>query len=398
MIAVHDNAVIRGLCFLLGLVWLLPAWGAELVALVIGNASYRHMGVLINPQNDARAVAEALKRHGFELAPLVLDANKVTLQLALRDFAPRAARARQAVVFYAGHGVEAMGENYLVPVDARLAQKSTVSLEEVMDVVGTARELGLVILAAGAPCAQPAGCPGRDGKHLQSIEPGRRLLVAYAAKAGTHADDGVGQRNSPFTQALLEALNAPSRDVRLLFGAVHDRVLQLTEGQQESAIYSLLDSTEVHLGVTPDTVPSGAVSAPLEVSAETPVAERFSKRAEGVYDAEQGVIWAAADNGGDINWNAAKDYCASKGLGWVLPTVVQLRSLYDESGMYVYSTRELYAIKPATPLIMFSSTWFWSSETPAPSVAFLVPLSNGGVLAYDANTSDTHRALCVRRP
>lgn len=371
MITVHDNAVIRGLCFLLGLVWLLPAWGAELVALVIGNASPDNTGVLINPKKDARAVAEALNRRGFELAPLVLDTDKMTLELALRDFAPRAAGARQAVVFYAGYGVE----------------ESTGSLEEMMDVVGTARDLGLVILDTGASCAQPAVCPGRDGKHsvfhgLQSIKPGS-LLVANAAKAGTYAGVGLGQRNSAFTQALLEALDGPSRDVRLLFGAVRDRVLQLTQGQQKTVIYGLLDSTEVHLGATPDTVP---------------VAERFSMRAEGVYDAEQGVIWAAADNGGSINWNAARDYCASKGLGWGLPTVVQLRSLYDESGMYEYSAPELYIIKPATPLIMFTSTWFWSSETPAPSVAFLVALSNGGSLAYDANTSDTHRALCVRRP
>lgn len=137
----------------------------------------------------------------------------------------------------------------------------------------------------------------------------------------------------------------------------------------------------------------------LAAACLTACASRFSERPEGVYDAEQGVIWTALDNGHDINWNAAQDYCASKGLGWSLPTVMQLRSLYDESGKYEYSTpAQGYPIKPATSLIMFTSNWFWSSETPAPSVAFLVPLSNGGLLAYDANTSDTHRALCVRRP
>lgn len=230
----------------------------ERVALVIGNAGYQYSPVLKNPHQDAKAVAESLRDLGFAVAEPLLDADKPTLEQALRAFARRTIASRQAVIFFAGHGISASGENYLIPVDAQLQHERTLGLEavrlsEVMAVVANATELGLVVLDAcnDNPLAQKM--PRISGERslsrgLASVNPSGNLLVAYAAEAGTRAADGDAQSNSPYTQALLEELRGPKRDVRFLFGSVRDRVLQLTNQQQKPAIYGTLGGLEHHLG------------------------------------------------------------------------------------------------------------------------------------------------------
>ena len=89
------------------------------VALVVGNSTYAHIGRLPNPENDAADMSEALRRLGFEVTT-ELDADRVELTAALRAFTRRSAGADVSLVFYAGHGIEMDGVNYLVPVDARL--------------------------------------------------------------------------------------------------------------------------------------------------------------------------------------------------------------------------------------------------------------------------------------
>jgi hypothetical protein len=118
-----------------------------------------------------------------------------------------------------------------------------------------------------------------------------------------------------------------------------------------------------------------------------------------VYDAEQGVIWAASDNGSAIDWNAARSYCAGKGSGWNLPTVAQLRSLYDLASTHRRSLLG-YTIDPATPLIRFSSCCFWSSETSSGSSRgrYFVSLYDGRSEDAVLSEKDIYRALCVRRP
>lgn len=184
-----------------------PAKEADKVALVIGNAEYAHTSRLPNPVNDAQDVMAALSAAGFAVEPLVKNASKAQLEAALQAFSVKAIGARQALVYYAGHGVEASAENYLVPVEARLLQERTISLEavklsDVMSVVSGATELGLVVLDAcrNNPLASSMARsdPGRAAtRGLGKVEPRGNLLVAYAAEADSVASDGHG-RNSPF--------------------------------------------------------------------------------------------------------------------------------------------------------------------------------------------------------
>ena len=174
------------------------------VALVVGNSTYTHIGRLPNPDNDARDMSAALRRLGFEVTT-ELDADRGELTAALRAFTRRSAGADVSLVFYAGHGIEMGGVNYLLPVDARLERDTdvryeTVTLDDVLAAT-TGASLRLVILDAcrNNPLARSmqrtvasrSVSRGSFGNLDESLL-GDETLVAYAAAAGTVADDGAG--------------------------------------------------------------------------------------------------------------------------------------------------------------------------------------------------------------
>ena len=240
------------------------------VALVVGNSNYDYIGRLPNPDNDARDMAAALWRLGFEVTTEV-NADRVELTAALRRFTRRSAGADVSLVFYAGHGIEMDGVNYLVPVDARLERDIDVRFEALtLDdlLVATAgASLRLVILDAcrNNPLARSiqrtaASRSVSDGSFGDLNEDllGDETLVAYAAAAGTTAADGRG-RNSPYTAALLEYLEQPL-EIGLLFRRVRAQVLASTSGQQRPHEYHSLLS-EHYLSVPP-TADSVTVVAP----------------------------------------------------------------------------------------------------------------------------------------
>ena len=223
---------------------------ADRVALVVGNSDYAAIGALPNPGNDAADVAVALGRLGFDVTP-VLDADRVDMNEALRTFTRESVGADVALVFYAGHGLEMDGVNYLVPVDARLERDTDVRFEavELDDVLAATAgaELRVVILDAcrNNPLARSMqrtsatrnvsrGSFGELDENLLGDE----TLVAYAAAAGTTAADGTG-RNSPYTTALLEYLEQPL-EIGILFREVRARVLQETGGVQRPHEYASL--------------------------------------------------------------------------------------------------------------------------------------------------------------
>ena len=130
----------------------LPDQG-DRVALVIGMSKYQSVPTPGNPENDAKGVAEALREIGFRSVTLLLDANRSQLTKALRDFQELADKADWAVVFYAAHGIEINGQNYLIPVDAQLAtdrdaDNEAVSLARIMNRIHGARKPQVVILDA----------------------------------------------------------------------------------------------------------------------------------------------------------------------------------------------------------------------------------------------------------
>jgi TPR repeat protein len=219
------------------------------VALVIGNSDYKHARVLPNPRNDAEAIAALLRQIGFAAGDVILktDLDYKALRAEVRAFAAKAAGADMAIVYYAGHGIEVGGENYLVPVDARLMRDrdleyEAVTLASVLDAVSEARRLKLVILDAcrDNPLAHKidlrAGVTRKVTRGLERIEPAGDVLVAYAARAGTVAIDGTG-KHSPFAEALLKHMPTPGIDVFRLFGRVSAAVLDATGRQQEPWLY-----------------------------------------------------------------------------------------------------------------------------------------------------------------
>ena len=220
------------------------------VALVVGNSTYAHIGRLPNPDNDARDMSAALRRLGFEVTT-ELDADRVELTEALRAFTRQSAGADVSLVFYAGHGIEMDGVNYLVPVDARLERDvdvrfETVTIDDLL-VSTSGASLRLLILDAcrNNPLARSMqrtaafrSVSGGSFADLNEDLLGDETLVAYAAAAGTTAADGRG-RNSPYTAALLSHLETPL-EVGLMFRRVRAQVLAETNGAQRPHEYHSL--------------------------------------------------------------------------------------------------------------------------------------------------------------
>ena len=242
-----------------GLFGVTAADGAETrVALVIGNAQYGHAPTLGNPLNDAEDISRALQRVGF-VVTVLLDADYTALRRGLQQFGRAAAVADFAVVYYAGHGIEVDGRNFLIPVDAKLTRDAdvefeTVPLNLVMRQLEGASVFRLAILDACRenPFARAmvrAGATRSIGQGLARIEPPGGTLVAYAAKDGELAQDGTG-RNSPYTEALLRFLEEPDLEVSMMFRHVRDAVLAATGGDQEPFTYGSLPATGVYFRAT----------------------------------------------------------------------------------------------------------------------------------------------------
>jgi formylglycine-generating enzyme required for sulfatase activity len=232
-----------------------PGHAQTRVALVIGNSAYKSVPALLNPVTDAHDVAEAVGRLGFAVTTLV-DADFEVMRRGLLDFGRRARSAEMAVVYFAGHGIEVGGENWLVPTDAVLAsdtdtENEAMSLHSVMVQVSGAAKLGMVILDAcrNNPFAarmQRSRLTRAVTRGLNRVEPADNVLVAYAARDGTTASDGDG-RNSPFTTALLKNVERPGIDVRFLFAAVRDDVMAATGRLQQPFIYQSLSQEPIYL-------------------------------------------------------------------------------------------------------------------------------------------------------
>jgi tetratricopeptide (TPR) repeat protein len=224
------------------------------IALVIGMSAYANVATLRNPVSDARTVADAFRRLGFAEVVEREDLTRAKLEEVLKDFGDKAIDADWAVIYYAGHGVEMNGENYLVPVDAKLAradhvEDETVTLKRVLSKAEAAHKLRMVILdACRSNPFRMASANGRSraiGRGLSPVEPAGGVLVAFAARGGTIADDGSGE-HSPFTQALLANMETPGLDIRIMFSKVRDQVLARTNNAQEPFTYGSLPGEELY--------------------------------------------------------------------------------------------------------------------------------------------------------
>lgn len=248
-----------GLCplFLALLFGAEPALAGKRVALVLANSSYQYAPSLANPVNDGAVMAKTLKDAGFDVVESRHDLSALDTRRVLRDFTDATRDADIAVVYYAGHGIEVEGSNYLIPVDAKLERDTDVydqglSLDRILIAVEPAKQLRLVILDAcrdnpfGKTMKRTVVSRG-IGRGLAQVEPNSpNTLIAYSAKAGFTAQDGDGA-NSPFTMALSKHLTTPGLDIRRAFGFVRDDVLKSTGNKQEPFVYGSLGGEDVPL-------------------------------------------------------------------------------------------------------------------------------------------------------
>jgi uncharacterized caspase-like protein len=252
-----------------------PALADRRVALVIGNSGYQNVARLGNPANDAAAMAETFKGAGFDLVETRRDLKTSEMRRVLRDFSDKARDADVAVVYYAGHGIEVDGTNYLIPVDAVLERDIDIydeafALDRILVTIEPAKQLRLVILDAcrDNPFARTMKRTIGSraiGRGLAKVEPNSpNTLIAYASKAGSTASDG-DSKNSPFTAALVKHIAKPGLDLRKAFGFVRDDVLKNTGNRQEPYVYGSLGGDDVPL------VPAKPVASTPPVNANDAV-------------------------------------------------------------------------------------------------------------------------------
>jgi hypothetical protein len=225
------------------------------VALVIGNANYEE-GALSNPVNDATDMAKALRELGFEVT-LLQNQDLRSMENAIAVFSRQLRKGGVGVFYYAGHGVQVQGENYLIPLKAQLlnekdARYEAVALGKVLNAMEEARnQVNIIIIDA---CRDNpfyrrwrSSRRGSNVRGLTAVSPPSGIIIAYATREGNTAADGVGQRNSPFTSALLENIKKPNIDVQLMFRRVSTSVKEKTNAVQQPWTEGNLEGDEFYL-------------------------------------------------------------------------------------------------------------------------------------------------------
>lgn len=252
------------------------------IALVVGMANYQFLPPLQNTHNDANGMAQTLETIGFDVT-LSLDASAEEMTQLLDDFAFRSEVADLALIYFAGHGIEVQGENFLIPVDANVAsnldvQRQSSSLKQLLAAVDRARKMRIVILdscrdnplgdgialeaqeTATASAEETRG----GGGGMAAVDPERGTLVAFAARDGQVALDGTGT-NSPYAQALMQKMVQPRLEISLMFRQVRDLVLEKTGNLQEPHTYGSLTGVPFYLsgaeGNGSDALPEGRSEA-----------------------------------------------------------------------------------------------------------------------------------------
>ena len=214
------------------------------MALVIGNAAYSNVPSLANPVNDAREMSSALRELGFKVIE-GYNLNSSTMRSKIAEFGAALPGAGVSLFYYAGHGMQVSGRNYLVPVDAKVERPSALGTEaiEVNTVIAdmeAEKRINLVFLDAcrdnplSRNLARSMGSGSRStavGQGLAQLNAGIGTLITFATSPDTIALDGSG-RNSPFTQAMLKYIRTPGLEIRSMLTRVRADVIRATNEQQ----------------------------------------------------------------------------------------------------------------------------------------------------------------------
>ena len=224
------------------------------LALVIGNSSYINLPRLANPANDARAVADELVKMGYQ-THLLIDASEQKIRREVRQFASDSTKADVALVFYAGHGAQVNGNNYLLPIDIDIPRTEVdiqfggLKVDDLVNSIGSNTKIVFLDACRDNPVlyrnlvkgrgSSPIGlAPASSANFDQKANGG--VFIAYATDAGAVADDGKG-KHSPFTQALLRNIEKPI-SIDDMFSLVTKEVRLVTKNAQRPYKYASLES------------------------------------------------------------------------------------------------------------------------------------------------------------
>jgi hypothetical protein len=225
------------------------------LALVIGNSNYTDLPKLKNPANDAHAIVGALRDIGFDVT-LVTDASETNIRRAIRKFAEQSDRVDVALIYYAGHGAQVNGQNYLLPLDMEIPhteadiELSSLKVDDLINSIRSPTKIVFLDACRDNPAlfknmvkgrgASPTGLAPTDASHLTALKPGGGVFIAYATDAGSIALEGEGA-HSPFTQALLRNLKKPI-SLDDMFSFVTREVSLVTKGMQRPYKYASLEN------------------------------------------------------------------------------------------------------------------------------------------------------------
>jgi uncharacterized caspase-like protein len=268
-----------------------PVVAADRVALVIGNGKYINANTLPNPPNDARAIASALSKIDFDVS-FGEDLDRPGMERLVRDFLRKAASAKIALIFYAGHGLQVDGRNYLVPIDAKLEAASdlnyeTIKLDDILDSLSDPSRANIIILDAcrdnplartfAAHLGASRSAAVSTGLAAYSTV-GTGTLIAFSTAPGQVALDGDGA-NSPFAEGLLKYLATPGLEVRQMLTRVRADVARATNDRQVP-----WDNSSLRGDVYLANAPNATAVLPSAAPAPDEVAWNFVKDA---HDSEQ---------------------------------------------------------------------------------------------------------------
>lgn len=259
-------SILAFLCAPLAFSTVADARDGHRVALVVGNATYQHTTPLANPKHDAADMAAALTKLGFQVVSGV-DLDKSGMDRAVRTFAEKLAGASLGVFFYAGHGLQVEGVNYLVPIDAQLGSANAldfemVRLDFVQRIMERATKANILFLDAcrdnplARNLSRALGTRSVGiGRGLAAVESGEGTLISFSTQPGNVALDGQG-RNSPFAGALLKYIGAAGEDLSSLLINVRNDVMTATNRRQVPWDHSAL-TARIYFGTPPAERPSG---------------------------------------------------------------------------------------------------------------------------------------------
>lgn len=208
------------------------------LALIVGNGNYRDVVSLDNAVHDARLMSETLREKGFEVTVLV-DADQVSLNQAIAQFGRDLRVAGNEAVglfYYAGHGVQSFGTNYLLPIDAVLTDAADLTLvavqaEAVLRQMASARNRTNIVILDACRDNPFVAIPDMNDNGLAEMNAPTGTFIAYSTAPGAVALDGI-EGNSPFTHALARQIGTPGEPIEQIFKSTRVAVLEATQGLQ----------------------------------------------------------------------------------------------------------------------------------------------------------------------